>query len=217
MPSLSGQATAHRLSSPAPAVEVLGSEAEVLYCISRVLARGGLAESCLASVVLALRQLPGIQGAQFLWTVPTSLPTDFSLGNGAVRAVAPVKAGERVFGEVRIFFSLQELGTLSPARLAAFVGQQVGIWLSQRLLQEKNDRLRRQLRETAEKLAHVKVVARAVGLLAARHQVSAKLAQTMLYSAAERSGRTVLQLAGAVIEADREGLVVTGAPLGRTA
>lgn len=217
MSSFSGQATAHRLSSPEPAAEVLGSEVEVLYSISSILAHSGHAETCLASVVPALRQLPGIQGAQFLWAVPTSLHAGFWQGDEAVRAIAPVRAGERVFGEVRIFFSLQELGPTSPARLAAFVGQQVGLWLSQKLLTGENDQLRRQLREDTEKLAHVKVVARAVGLLVARHHVSAKLAQTMLHSAAERSGRTVLQLAQAVIETDRPGLVLTGAPLGRTA
>lgn len=189
-----------------PAVEP-ATEALTLHLISSLSASDAKPNQWLGAFTKLLRRLPGVEGIRLDWNLAaveslgSTLTAARSSGrtSGAVLARAPIGAGRNIWGELRLYFTLDQFDVESPARLAAFAGQQLGLWATRLHQQSRQALLRRQLAQLQEELALGKVLARAVGILSVRESLPPMEARQRLERVSLRDRRSLRDVAESVV------------------
>jgi two-component system, response regulator PdtaR len=121
---------------------------------------------------------------------------------------APLVSRGEVIGVVNVHHRLKHEHCSEEIATLVFIGEQLGVALSQSLLEEEKARLEEETLEMRRELETRKVVERAKGLLQQRHGITEEEAYLRLRNQSRRLRRPMKDLAEAIILADdlgREG------------
>jgi hypothetical protein len=119
-------------------------------------------------------------------------------------AFAEVAADGKRWGELRVFFELHPLTIENPLRFAQYLGQQLGVLLVRMELVLQRDALRRQAARFRTLVAKPKAIHRAKALLRHAQNLSEDEALLLMRRYVEQTGRTMHQIAEAIVFSDRQ-------------
>jgi hypothetical protein len=123
---------------------------------------------------------------------------------GKGSAVAAIQADGKNWGELRIYFGLQPAALESPLRFAKFVAQQIGVAAVLADLRQRRESLLRKAAHLQNAVAKRKAIQRARALLVHAHKISEDEAFLLLRRYCDESGRSLQQVADAVILGDQQ-------------
>ncbi|MGH9612647.1 MAG: ANTAR domain-containing protein [Bryobacteraceae bacterium] len=176
-------------------------ELTLLRHVSRIVAHGNHLPEILEGLTGAVSEA-GIAG----WAVhmeeagPEWDQGDQHWGSdGKVSVSAPIAAQGRTWGEIELY--------CEATGIAAFLGQQLGVWLWKRELAEENAALKLSRAWMGDRIATDKAVSRAKALLAKTRRISPAEAEKMIRQHSLQSGRDLREVAEALVTANSKTLV----------
>lgn len=119
-------------------------------------------------------------------------------------AVAGISAGDRNWGELRLYFELQPSALESPLRFARFLAQQIAQQLGSWSLKLRGGELRGQIEQLRIIVEKRKAIQRARAITANTRQISDAEALQLMRQYSRESGRTLHQVAEALIFGDAQ-------------
>jgi hypothetical protein len=186
------------------------SELEVIRDISRIassknditsviesIARFALAVNGVVRVHIEYGNALGASPGSFVWG---SRSDDGPIGS----AVAELSAGGLIWGELRLHFHSHTSALESPLRFAKFLGQQIGLQLDRWSLQSRAGELKAQIERLQKIVDKRKALHRARAILANTRQISEPEALQFMRQLSESSGRSLHDVAEALIFGDAQ-------------
>lgn len=185
------------------------TELEATRRISRIAAQAFDFAEALEAIANTCLQVPGVVALEIVpaeahfWSAPLTVGVRRPQTGSAL---AEIKSSGRKWGTVRLWFELEPApvggATDSPLHFARFIAQQVAALAWQfSFLSERRD-----LQKQSERLQNIvikrKAIQRAKALLGHAHQVSDDEAILLLRRYSRDSGRTLHQVADAIIFSD---------------
>ena len=181
------------------AAQHFNSEAEALFAIGRIACSEQNLESAFEGIAAAVLRMYGMHGLQLDLNGMPELHKGTFLAGTTASAVEAVRANGLTWGAIRIHFDPARTQVQAPVRFARFVGQQIASLLDRLSLRSELETQRRRLAHLERRLATRKAVHRARGQLAQVRTVSNLEALQLMKRHARRSGRTLLQVAEALM------------------
>jgi hypothetical protein len=198
---------AHRFSHHRACITELDATRQISQAGS---ATTELREGVETLVGIALQTL-GIVRIELIPSEPliSQIPSPLSFGLAASTepsgvAFADVAADGKRWGELRVFFELRPLRIENPLRFAKYLGQQLGAFLVRMELVLQRDALKRKAARFRTLVAKRKAIHRAKALLRHAHNISENEALVLMRRYVEQTGRTMHQIAEAIVFRDRQ-------------
>lgn len=107
-----------------------------------------------------------------------------------------------ILGVINVHHRAEHQHTPDEISLLTFVGEQMGSAIAKSVLEEQNERLKKETEEIRQQLETRKVVERAKGILQHRHQLTEEEAYLKLRNESRRLRRPMKDLADAIILAE---------------
>jgi hypothetical protein len=201
--------------NPLPRQQRRLTETEATRAISRVVAAHRIAEQ--SDFELLLEQIisnslcvPGVAAVRVTLdgTLGAVLPTQRIFGESHGRgargsAFSDILVAGQKLGQVELYFELQPSALASPLRFARFIAQQIGMAAERASLAIRRAELRVELNELQASIASRKAINRAKALLMHAHMLNEDEAFVLLRRYSENTGRTLHQVADAIIVSER--------------
>lgn len=185
------------------------SELEALREISRVASGGYDVGAVIESIARLALSVNGVKRLRIDYSeaIGDASAEPFVWGpasneGAVVCAVASISAGGQTWGELRLYFGLQATALESPLRFAKFLGQQIGLQLNRWALNVRVDESKARIDRLRKIVEKRKALQRARAILANTRQISDAEALLAMRRHSEDSGRSLHQVAEAIIFGD---------------
>lgn len=204
---MSAVATSNQLAvSPARRLSELQASRE----ISRVAASGLDVSSAIDAIAHLALRVNGIRKIQITYADSVDgAPSKPIVWGGACEdglgsAVANITSSGHTWGELRLYFDLQPSALESPLRFARYVAQQIGTQLTHWHLATRADEWKAQISRLQKIVDKRKTVQRARAILANEKQIGDGEALRVMREYCETSGRSLHDVAEAIIFSDAQ-------------
>lgn len=181
------------------------SELDVTWEISRWVLAAKEIEPALDKIAAAILCLRGVRAIRIEPSAALAPYLDAARSWGArsssesIQATAEIAAWGSHWGRYRISFDLRECKLESPLRFCRFTAEQVACLVGRLALLHEQHALQQRNARLKQRLATRKIVGRASGLLAQRHQISHLEAQRLLIGITRSSRLSLRRIAQSIV------------------